>query len=127
MPWRAVGGQVFAIACLLSTRYDSAMSAARLLRTARRRAGLSQRALAEAAGVPQSTVARIELGALSPRANTLERLLRGAGQALSTEPALGIGVDRTQMRERLRLTPGERLRLAAADSAGLARLRRAAR
>lgn len=43
------------------------------------------------------------------------------------EPRLGVGIDRTQMRERLRLTPTERLRLAAADSAGLAKLRRAAR
>ena len=103
------------------------MSAARLLRTARRRAGLSQRALGAAAGIPQSTVARIELGTLSPRANTLERLLRGAGQSLSTEPVLGVGIDRTQMRERLRLTPGQRLTLAAADSAGLARLLRARR
>jgi transcriptional regulator with XRE-family HTH domain len=101
------------------------MSAARILRTARRRAGLTQRALAAAAGIPQSTVARIELGSLSPRANTLERLLRAAGQSLSSEPALGIGVDRTQMRERLRLTPGQRLTLAAADAAGLARLLRA--
>jgi transcriptional regulator with XRE-family HTH domain len=99
------------------------MSAARLLKRARRRAHLSQRALAEAAGMPQSTVARIELGSLSPRMETLERLLRGAGVALATEPVLGVGIDRTQMRERLRLTPGQRLRLAAADAAGLAKLR----
>lgn len=100
------------------------MSAPRLLRKARRRAGLTQRALAEAVGIPQSTVARIELGRLSPRTETLERLLRGAGVTLTTEPVLGTGVDRTQMRERLRLTPGQRLRLAAADAAGLAKLRR---
>ena len=103
------------------------MSAARLLRTARRRAGLSQRALAAAAGIPQSTVARIELGSLSPRTNTLERLLRSAGQSLATEAVLGIGVDRTQMWERLRLTPGQRLTIAAADAAGLARLLRTRR
>lgn len=39
--------------------------AAALLREARRSAGLSQRALAEKAGVPQSTVARIESGSTS--------------------------------------------------------------
>jgi transcriptional regulator with XRE-family HTH domain len=100
------------------------MSAARLLRAARRRAGLSQRALAEAAGVPQSTVARIELGTLSPRANTLERLLRGTGHGLSTEPLLGIGIDRTQIRELLRLTPTERARLAAANAANMAEFKR---
>ncbi len=103
------------------------MTAARLLRKARRRAGLSQRALAEGVGIPQSTVARIELGRLSPRTETLERLLRGAGVALATQPVLGIGIDRTQMRKRLRLSPTERLRLAAADAAGLAKLRRARR
>jgi uncharacterized protein len=92
------------------------MNAARLVRNARRRAGLSQRALARAAGVPHSTVARIELGRLSPRTDTLERLLRASGRTLATEPALGEGVDRSQIRELLRLTPGERARLAVADA-----------
>ena len=101
------------------------MSAGRLLRYARRRAGLSQRALGVAAGIPQSTVARIELGRLSPRTDTLERLLVATGQSLAVEPRLGVGIDRTQMRERLRLTPGQRLALAAADAAGVAKLRRA--
>ncbi len=93
------------------------MSAARLLTNARRHAGLSQRALARNADVPHSTVARIELGLLSPRAETLERLLRACGWSLATEPALGVGVDRSQIRELLRLTPGQRARLAAADAA----------
>ena len=95
------------------------MSAARILAHARRHAGLSQRALARAAGVPHSTVARIELGALSPRADTLERLLRAAGHSLAVEPAIGIGIDRSQIGELLRLTPGERARLAAADARAL--------
>ena len=103
------------------------MTAERLLKQARRRAALSQRALAQAAGIPQSTVARIELGAMSPRTNTLERLLRAAGASLATEPLLGIGIDRTQMRERLLLTPGQRLRLAAADAEGLAKFMRSRR
>jgi transcriptional regulator with XRE-family HTH domain len=98
------------------------MNTARIIRDARRRAGLSQRALARAAGMPHSTVARIELGRLSPRTDTLERLLRAAGRTLATEPALGVGVDRSQIRELLRLTPGERARLAAADAAALDQL-----
>jgi len=89
------------------------------LTNARRHAGLSQRALARKAGVPHSTVARIELGRLSPRADTLERLIRTAGWTLATEPALGVGVDRSQIRELIRLTPGQRARLAAADAAAL--------
>ena len=96
------------------------MIAARLLKHARLSAGLSQRALAASAGVPQSTVARIELGQLAPRTDTLDRLLRAAGRNLASEPALGLGVDRTQIRELLRLTPVERARLAALDSAALA-------
>lgn len=95
------------------------VSAARLLTNARRHAGLSQRALARKAGVPHSTVARIELGRLSPRADTLERLMRTAGWTLATEPTLGLGVDRSQIRELIRLTPGQRARLAAADAAAL--------
>jgi transcriptional regulator with XRE-family HTH domain len=95
------------------------MTAARILTHARRCAGLSQRALARAAGVPHSTVARIELGRLSPRTDTLERLLRAAGHSLASEPALGSGVDRSQIRQLLRLTPGERAHLAAADARAL--------
>lgn len=49
------------------------------LRALRRRADLSQRRLAELAGVPQTTVARIESGQVTdPRFRTVERLLRAA-------------------------------------------------
>lgn len=95
------------------------VTANRLLRRARRRARLSQRDLARLANVPQSTVARIELGVLSPRADTLERLLRASGETLTTEPLLGVGVDRTQIRALLRLSPQDRLRLAEADARAL--------
>jgi predicted transcriptional regulator len=78
---------------------------------------LSQRALASAAGVPQSTVARIETGQLAPRADTLERVLRASGHTLALESTAGIGIDRSQIRELLRLTPGQRARLAIADAA----------
>jgi transcriptional regulator with XRE-family HTH domain len=92
------------------------MTAARLLRQARRRAKLSQRELGRRANVPQSTVARVELGSLSPRADTLERLLRALGQTLTFEPLLGVGIDRTQIRARLALTPEQRLARVAAGA-----------
>jgi transcriptional regulator with XRE-family HTH domain len=95
------------------------MNVARLIRHARRAAGRTQRELAADAGVPQSTIARIELGRLIPRADTLDRLLRSMGLSLEAVPAIGTGVDRTQIRELLHLTPGERARLAAADAAAL--------
>jgi transcriptional regulator with XRE-family HTH domain len=50
-----------------------------LIREARERAGLTQRALADRAGVPQSTVSVYERGMRLPTLPTLERLLRAAG------------------------------------------------
>ena len=64
----------------------------------------------------QSTIARIELGTVSPRVDTLERLLRVAGQTLTSEPRLGANVDRTVIKALLELTPKERLNLGAANS-----------
>jgi predicted transcriptional regulator len=98
------------------------VKAARLLRTARRRAGLSQRELADAAGVAQPAIARIESGRVQPRVDTLDRLLEACGWDLEVAPRLGIGVDRTVMRRLLRLTPMERLELAVADARGLERI-----
>ena len=58
------------------------MDAAALLLSARTRAGLSQRALADAARTSQSAVAAIEAGRKQPTVATLERLLRAAGTEL---------------------------------------------
>jgi len=55
------------------------LHAASVLRTARERAGVSQRALARRAGTSQSVVARIETGVTDPTTATLERLVRAAG------------------------------------------------
>lgn len=46
-----------------------------LLRIARSRTGMSQRELAEAAGLPQSTIARIESGARQPSLPVLARIV----------------------------------------------------
>ena len=46
---------------------------------------------------------------MDPRVGTLDRLLEGCGYGLEVEPRLGIGIDRTQIRELLKLTPTERL------------------
>ena len=50
-----------------------------LVREARKRAGLTQWALSQRAGVAQSTVARIESGARCPSTDMVERLARAAG------------------------------------------------
>ncbi len=62
---------------------------AELVRGAREQRGLSQRALAERAGVEQSTIARIELGEADPAFSTVVRLLDAAGFRLpDPEPAI---------------------------------------
>ncbi|HEX8004462.1 MAG TPA: helix-turn-helix transcriptional regulator [Mycobacteriales bacterium] len=96
--------------------------AAWLLRYARRRAGLTQRALAERAGVPQSYVARVESSRADPTVSSLSRLLRACGTTLEAMPGTGEGVDRTTMAALRRLSPAERLARAAADAEGLAAL-----
>jgi transcriptional regulator with XRE-family HTH domain len=58
------------------------VDAASLLRTARTRAGLTQRRLALAAGTSQSAIATIESGRKQPTVATLERLLAAAGTEL---------------------------------------------
>ena len=103
------------------------MRAATAVRTARHTASLSQRALADRAGVPQSTVARIELGVLDPRSGTVDRLLEAAGFELIVDRRPGAGVDRSQIRERLRLTPRQRVTEAAVAAGSVARLRGRAR
>lgn len=86
------------------------MSPGKLLRDARRRHGLSQKRLAIRAGTTQSAISRIERDHVSPSVETLSELLRLVGEdlALATEPREW-GIDRTLIRERLRLTPSERI------------------
>ena len=84
------------------------MRAADLLKRARSDAGLTQRDLADRAGVPQSALARIESGAGDARVATLERLLRACDAELTLRPLPGRGVDRTLIRALLVLTPAER-------------------
>lgn len=50
-----------------------------LIREARRRAGLTQRELAERAGTTQSAIARLESGRTSPSFDTVRRMLRLCG------------------------------------------------
>ncbi len=67
-----------------TTRVDRL--AGNLLRRARAEKGLTQRTLASAAGVPQSTVARIESGAQQPSLPLLVRILA----AVDLEPRIGL-------------------------------------
>ena len=94
-----------------------------LVREARKRAGLTQTALAERANVPQSTIARIETGARASSTAMVERLVRAAGFEIRAElgdpdPETASLFERTLAR-----TPSERL----ADAARAARFVRRGR
>jgi transcriptional regulator with XRE-family HTH domain len=85
---------------------------ARLVALARRRAGLTQRALATRARTAQSVIARIESGHTSPGWKTLQRLVRGAGFELQVAlmPRLrGRSHMLADVPRILRLTPEQRL------------------
>lgn len=92
------------------------------LAAARAEAGLSQRDLAQRAGTAQSLVARIERGQANPTIDTLERLFASSGHRIQlvAEPlpapdavvdAYKQDVDRSLIRENLRRSIDDRLRL----------------
>lgn len=98
------------------------MEASTSLREARRDAGLSQRALARRARVPQPAIARIEQGRVTPRVDTLTHLLAACGRELALSSRPGTGIDRTVIRELLKLSPRARLELAVAEATNVDRL-----
>lgn len=98
--------------------------AGRMLREARARAHLTQRGLAQKSGIPQETIARIERGRTDPRVNTLDRLLEACEFGLEVMPRLGIGIDRTQIQQRIRFPMSERLAASIDDDAHFVEWRR---
>lgn len=103
------------------------MKASVALSQARRRADLSQSELALRTGLKQPAISRIESGKVVPGVDTLDRLLRACGEGLEPVRRLGAGVDRTVIRQLLRLSPGQRLRKATQEARTLERLRSFAR
>lgn len=110
------------------------MDVAPLVKDARRRAGLTQRALAERAGTSQAAVARYESGRTVPDVATLDRLLRACGYELRAEPAAAAAasgadprVDRSAIRRLLALPVAERVRLAVDEGRSLDRFDAAVR
>ncbi len=93
------------------------MSISDVVREARRRTGLTQAELAQRAGVPKSTVGRIESGARVPSSEMVERLVRAAGLNVSvslSEPDPGTD---SMFERTLRRSAAERL----ADATRVAR------
>ena len=87
-----------------------------LVREARRRAGLTQRELAERASTTQSAIARLESGRTSPSFEQVERLLKLCGFSMIVELATYDDSDLVQAKASLRREPAERLRHMAATA-----------
>jgi transcriptional regulator with XRE-family HTH domain len=104
------------------------VTAAELLREARRRHGLTQRQLADRARTSQAAISRIERGLVSPSVDTLATLLDLMGErlVLAGEP-IDYGHDRTLFERTFRSTPQERIDKQASWSRGMNELRHAVR
>jgi transcriptional regulator with XRE-family HTH domain len=89
--------------------YTAVVDPGQILRESRLRSGLSQRRLAELAGVTQPTVARIESGRIQPTFERLLELVRACGLDLDVR-VVPLDEDAwTVERRGLSLTPDERL------------------
>jgi transcriptional regulator with XRE-family HTH domain len=107
----------------------TSMSPSTLVRSARRRAGLTQVELAQRLGTTQPVVARLENADSNPTLATLERALEAAGYELELRavPKQRPGVDESQLLERLAWTPAERLAAHTAAQRNLGALLRGVR
>lgn len=105
------------------------MTAARLLKEARARQGISQRRLALRAGTSQAWISGIERGRVSPSLESLDRLLLVMGERLelSTTPLPCSDQDAGHRAAHRAMEPAERLARGLAFSEFADELRRAAR
>ncbi len=84
---------------------------------------MTQQQLAQAVGMPQPSIARIERGTVLPRTATLIGLLAATGHRLTVEP-IGQPVDIKAIRRRLAMTVPQRTRAARTSTTALHILRR---
>ena len=99
--------------CMAKDRPDrypfSTIASGRLIREARRLAGLTQSELARRLGTAQSAVSNWERGRDTPRVDTLARILEACGFEADMTFRRHDDVDRAQLRQNLAMTPAERL------------------
>src|SRR5579884_3948569 len=98
-------------------------SAAALIRQARTGAALTQSELAARAGLTQSAIARLERGDSNPTIATLANVIAATGHrlTLAAQPHRA-SFDEGQLRERLAMTPAQRLANFTASSHNLGAL-----
>ena len=94
--------------------------AGNVLRVARAKTGLTQRQLAERAGVPYSTIAKIESGTRQPTHPTMAKILAAIDMSLSTQVVPYDDHDDVLWEQDQRRTPAQRAHIAA-EQARLAR------
>jgi transcriptional regulator with XRE-family HTH domain len=103
-------------------------SAASLIRQARTDAALTQAELASRAGLSQSAIARLERGGANPTITTLANVIAATGHRLTLSAAPHrASFDEGQLRERLAMTPAQRLANFTASSRNLGALAQRAR
>lgn len=104
------------------------ISSADLIRAARREAAMTQADLAARAGLTQSAVARLERSSSNPTIATLANVIAATGHrlTLAAEPHRA-SFDEGQLRERLAMTPAQRLANFTASSESLDRMVQRAR
>jgi transcriptional regulator with XRE-family HTH domain len=86
-------------------------ASASVLRSARKRAGLTQAELGRRLGISQAAVAKLERAGANPTVATLEDALWATGHSLTLDaPERRAGVDESLIRQQLELSPAERVR-----------------
>jgi transcriptional regulator with XRE-family HTH domain len=85
-------------------------SAAALIRTSRKAAGLTQAELARRVKVTQPVIARLEREGANPRLETLDKVIAATGRSLELGAGPAAGIDETMLVADLKLTADERLR-----------------
>jgi UDP-N-acetylglucosamine 1-carboxyvinyltransferase len=104
------------------------ISAASLIRQARTDAAMTQADLASRAGLSQSAIARLERGGSNPTISTLANVIAATGHRLSlSAQAHRASFDEAQLRERLAMSPAQRLATFTASSHNLGAMARRAR
>jgi len=87
------------------------MTPDRLIRAARRDAGLTQAELAKRLGTTQSAIARLEAEGANPRISTLVRTLDACDRGILLEATpRRSSIDETLVAGRLRLSPEQRIK-----------------
>ncbi len=86
-------------ACLKARAASRGLTIGALIKIIRQQLGMSQKALAKRAHVPQSTVSRIEKGQSDASLSTLDKILKGISCELVIAPLLQDSIEATRRKQ----------------------------